>query len=116
VLELEIGRDASGALHWDTVTAGSMSFLQGSLIRVLIGDTAPGAGIETVGFLNCLTGACDFSEASFEVRGGQGGSFTFGSDGSLGFALTPVPEPGTYALLLAGLGVVGFVARRRRNG
>jgi len=27
---------------------------------------------------------------------------------------TPVPEPETYALLLAGLGVVGFVAARRR--
>ncbi len=27
---------------------------------------------------------------------------------------TPVPEPSTYALLLAGIGAVGFVARRRR--
>lgn len=27
--------------------------------------------------------------------------------------LTPVPEPGTYAMLLAGLGAIGFVARRR---
>ncbi len=26
-----------------------------------------------------------------------------------------VPEPGTYAMLLAGLGVLGFVARRRRD-
>lgn len=29
--------------------------------------------------------------------------------------LAPVPEPTTYALLLAGLGVVGFVARRRKS-
>ncbi len=28
---------------------------------------------------------------------------------------TPVPEPETYAMLLAGLGLMGFVARRRRK-
>ena len=29
-------------------------------------------------------------------------------------ALNPVPEPETYGMMLAGLGVVGLLARRRR--
>ena len=31
------------------------------------------------------------------------------------FTVTPVPEPETYALMLAGLAALGFVARRRRK-
>ena len=33
----------------------------------------------------------------------------------VGMNLTPIPEPSTYALMLAGLGAVGFLARRRRS-
>jgi len=32
-----------------------------------------------------------------------------------GFSVTAVPEPETYAMLLAGLGMIGVVVRRRRN-
>lgn len=112
VLELEIERDAAGVLHWDTVTAGSISFLQGAVIRVLVGDTAPGAGIENLQFLNCLNGPCDVSAASLDVRGGQG-SFFVAVDGSLGFALAPVPEPAAWALMLGGMAALGWRARRR---
>ena len=37
------------------------------------------------------------------------------SYGGHAFLLTPVPEPATSALLLAGLGLVGVTVRRRRR-
>jgi len=37
------------------------------------------------------------------------------SGGLNAFPAAPVPEPETYALMLGGLGVVGFIARRRRQ-
>ena len=33
---------------------------------------------------------------------------------SVAYEVSPIPEPETYALMLAGLGVVGFMARRRK--
>jgi opacity protein-like surface antigen len=46
-----------------------------------------------------------------KVTGNANGSH----GGTYGFAmqLAPIPEPETYAMLLAGLGLVGFAARRR---
>jgi hypothetical protein len=35
---------------------------------------------------------------------------------NLGTSVAPIPEPETYALMLAGLGALGFIARRRRRG
>ncbi|GJJ03651.1 hypothetical protein RugamoR64_41890 [Duganella rhizosphaerae] len=39
---------------------------------------------------------------------------TQGFVGSLSLVATPVPEPETYAMMIAGLGLVGFMARRRK--
>lgn len=35
--------------------------------------------------------------------------------GDANLMITPIPEPETYALMLAGLGAIGFMARRRRT-
>jgi hypothetical protein len=49
--------------------------------------------------------------------------YSYGSTNGLGikvdthgsFSTSPVPEPETYAMLMAGLGLMGFVARRRKR-
>ena len=55
-------------------------------------------------FTNTLSSVTTFS-TGFRITQG-GGSFNFA---------TPVPEPETYAMLLAGLAAVGFVASRRKR-
>jgi hypothetical protein len=42
------------------------------------------------------------------------GNFTYAA-GVLTYAVAAVPEPSEYALMLAGLGMIGFMARRRLN-
>ncbi|MBT9460143.1 MAG: PEP-CTERM sorting domain-containing protein [Rugosibacter sp.] len=42
------------------------------------------------------------------------GEFTYAA-GVLTYAVAAVPEPSEYALMLAGLGMIGFMARRRLN-
>jgi hypothetical protein len=60
----------------------------------------------------------DFSQ----VTSGQYGSFALriqgagqGAQGNAWYGVTPVPEPETYAMMLAGLGLIGFMSRRRKN-
>lgn len=52
----------------------------------------------------------------------QGGNWKVGAsfalavhDGDVGTAISPVPEPETYALMLAGLGMLGFIGRRSQR-
>ena len=43
------------------------------------------------------------------------GTATFNGS-TFSYAVPAIPEPGTVSLFMAGLGVMGFIARRRRNG
>lgn len=51
------------------------------------------------------------SYAIFGATGGAGGSSVYADN----FTITAIPEPETYAMLLAGLGLLGFTARRRKH-
>jgi hypothetical protein len=46
---------------------------------------------------------------------GNNGSFYYGNTPIFVTVTTVVPEPGTYAMMLTGLGLLGFAAARRRK-
>ena len=57
-----------------------------------------------------------YTVSFWNVNDGNGGASTahpvsWGARDVAVFA--PIPEPGTYAMMLAGLGLMGFAARRR---
>ena len=78
--------------------------------------SAPGigsVGVRTVGPGCLLGGPCDtgFAVDNFNPANiDRGETFVAGS-----WTVTAVPGPSTYALFLAGIGLVGFGAHRRNN-
>jgi hypothetical protein len=86
--------------------SASLTFVAGADAGSFFKDPNPFYDLAFAAFTNTTTQVVAFN-GGFAIKKG-GGAFNFA-------ATPPVPEPGTYALLLGGLGAIGFVTRRRRN-
>ena len=95
------------------VAAGSNGievFWNGAALGSFTGNGAGSGNAWVLGSLN-VTGAANTSTLMFRAIGG---SDSYGGSLDAVSLTAAVPEPETYALMLAGLATVGFVARRRR--
>ena len=110
------GGSGSGVANTYTLTFGSINIFEIDNLTIEVWDsTHPnGANLYSTFGGNNTTTAFTLPSAGqyhLDISG------DFGPNASVGqysVALALVPEPGTYAMLFAGLGVVGFIARRRK--
>jgi hypothetical protein len=94
-------------------------------LRVLRGSVGPLLAGTPVNYTNGVAvGGVVASDANLSIRSGFGRGSAFGGDfsprdfnGSITYTIGAgsVPEPASWALLLAGFGLTGAVARRRRT-
>lgn len=88
-----------------------------NLFAINGGPYAPGTSIGLIGENMTITGDAAGTYAFVLGYNDSAGSAVLGDwdDFVVGVNVTAVPEPETYALMLAGLGAMAFVARRRQR-
>lgn len=106
---LDLGLGAGHSLLLDV--AGRLS--AGGLLNISFVDGFLGAGLYDLIDFGSFQGA--FSSFSYSgLGGGYTASLVFNVDG-VDVNVAAVPEPETYAMLLAGLGAIGWASRRRKR-
>ena len=123
VLNLEIAPDGSGGFLFDRLVVGGDVYLDGQVNFLLDPAITGGWGgswgpLSGISFFDC-PGDCNITyndNFSWAIPGRPDSLISLNSDGLRIDYLAPVPEPSTYALLLAGLGLLGCTARRRQRG
>lgn len=76
--------------------------------------TALGSSMDFFQYTSTGTKASSNATKSAFAFGGDADYFTLSDNGVLTYTVAAVPEADTYAMLLAGLGLVGYMVRRRK--
>ncbi|MET0349371.1 MAG: PEPxxWA-CTERM sorting domain-containing protein, partial [Rhizobacter sp.] len=100
----------AAAIYFDApLTSGNVSNF---FVRAL-----DGAGSLSLGSLNCDEGTCEYTAYGLAQQAAGGVSAAYDTALTVTVPVSPpVPEPETWALMFAGLGLVGAAARRRAAG
>jgi hypothetical protein len=122
-------------LEVGTITITGLSDLTGSFFAansVNVDGIPFGLSLQSVSFTDGVVGSLldlDGSAIGFSFHNVAAGSYLVKASGNLSgsavfpklaligasYTVTPVPEPESYVMLLAGLGLMGGIARRRAN-
>jgi len=96
--------DSSG-ITFSNVSLNNVSYAITDSALYTLPSLAIGAGAVTSGLENL----------TLTVSGLARGTASYGGSFAVGGTVSAVPEPGTYAMLIAGLGLIGFMRRRRSS-
>lgn len=121
------GAPASTGLYYINSAGNSLAFAPAAFNAPTITTVGPlgvdvlnASGFEItggMGFAALNTDGASLGTGIYGINLGTGAATLLGTyNGTLsGLTVSAVPEPGTYGLLLGGLGVVGWLARRRSS-
>jgi len=123
VLNAAAGFNTGFSFFYSSATAASVNVWSGlNATGLLLGTLNLTAqyngnncvGDPTGGFCNWTAVGVGFSGTAMSIDFGGTADYTAFDDITFGSVTPGVPEPETYALMLAGLGIVGYMARRRK--
>jgi hypothetical protein len=98
-----VGFDA----YWNGLGPAVITVYNGATV---LGTYSPAGNPDNKGFLGFITDGAAITGFRWDTT--LGGRLNTGIDN---LSTAPIPEPETYAMLLAGLGLLGFAARRRQQ-
>ncbi len=107
----EILVEIAAADNHDFIQVGGIADLTGATLHFVLLDSALPGNLDGLSFLSAAGGIIGLDSVGYEFGSGLAG-YRVARNGD-GLFLAPVPEPESWAMLLAGLGLVGFMARRR---